>query len=78
VKLVEPKLEARMQGGELVITSDAPVVDLFVWDDAGPLGLSRNFVTLAEPGSVRLGACATPERLRARSLQGAHPLVLRA
>jgi beta-mannosidase len=77
VKLVEPQLDATMHGGELVITSDAPVVDLFVWDDAGVLGLARNFVTLAQPGSVRLGPCTAPERLRARSLHGAHPLMLR-
>ncbi|HWA73438.1 MAG TPA: hypothetical protein VG937_13930 [Polyangiaceae bacterium] len=78
VKLVEPRLEASIEAGELVITSDAPVLDLFVWDELEPLGLARNFVTLAAPGSVRLGPCAAPERLRARSLQGAHPLLLRA
>jgi beta-mannosidase len=77
-ELVEPGLEASMVEGELVIASDVPVVDLFVWDEAGPLALAKNFVTLAQAGSVRLGPCSAPERLRARSLQGAHPLVLRA
>jgi beta-mannosidase len=78
VELREPELRASLEDGELVLTSDVPLLEVFLWDAERALMLSHNFVTLPSGGSVRLGACSRrPERLQARSLKGAHRVAFR-
>jgi beta-mannosidase len=74
--LSRPSLSARIEGDELVVQSDLPVVDLYVWDDAGTSGLEDNFITLTSNGSRRIPVRGNPGRLRARSLAGEHALRL--
>jgi hypothetical protein len=74
--LSRPSLSARLEGDELVIQSDLPVVDLYVWDDADTSTLEENFITLTSKGSRRIRVRGTPGRLRARSLAGEHALRL--
>lgn len=72
VLLSEPQLVARSSEGTLRIESDAPVVDLCLWDAVGRVVWLDNCVTLAEPGSVELRVQGSPRALRARSLRGPH------
>jgi beta-mannosidase len=78
--LAEPKaldlrpalLKASADPFVLSLECDGPVVDLFVWDEAGGMRFDDNFVTLSEAGRVTLRARGTPGRLAARSLAGRH------
>lgn len=67
-----PKLVACIDGSELVVETDLPVVDLYLWDDAGEATLCSNFITLSSGGSCRIRMRGVPQRLRARSLAGEH------
>ena len=75
-RLVTPRLTAALDGSTLVVTSDVPVVDLFLWDPTGAARFDDNFVTLPAGGSVTLRISQPPSALRARSLAGAHPIEL--
>jgi beta-mannosidase len=76
LELVEPRLSVKVSANELELTSDAPVVDLLLWDEAGELELGRNFVTLPSPGSLVLPLRRPARRLVARSLKGPHRVEL--
>jgi beta-mannosidase len=84
--LCEPKqleLSARpitvqMTAAGLMVESDFPALDLWLWDETGELGLLDNFITFPRPGSVLLGATGRPGRLRARSLAGIHRVDIKA
>ena len=74
-RFATPELLASIEGNELSIQSDLPVVDLYLWDAEAELSLSDNFVTLAGGGARRrIGFRGTPRRLSARSLAGRHTL----
>jgi beta-mannosidase len=82
--LAEPKdailpaavLTARLAGDRLVLRTDAPVVDLLLWDAGGGLALGENWLTLPEAGEVELPASGLLRgRLCARSLRGRHEIV---
>lgn len=66
---------SRCEGG-LVLETDRPVVDLFLWDPEGGLELLDNFVTLPCAGPYVLRARGTARRLCARSLAGRHAVRL--
>jgi beta-mannosidase len=70
VRLARPTLEARMTDQGLELRSDLPVVDLFLWDEAGSFTLHDNYVTLPGAGSRLLRGEGSPGRLWARSLAG--------
>jgi hypothetical protein len=74
VRLSAPRLVAWVEGARLLVESDLPVVDLFLWDEDGELTLGENFVTLPSSGRVALPMRGSPRKLRARSLQGRHPV----
>jgi len=75
-RLVTPRLVVSPAASGLVVTTDRPVVDLWLWDPSGALELTDNFVTLSEAGSVRLRAHGTLRQLEARSLAGRHAVEL--
>jgi beta-mannosidase len=75
-RLVTPRLTATLDGSALTITSDVPVVDLFLWDPEGATRFEPNFVTLPTGGSLTLRVSQPPRSLRARSLAGSHPLIV--
>jgi beta-mannosidase len=77
-KLQTPRLTASRAPGVVTLTSDVPVVDLFVWEPAGKARLLDNFVTLPSGGTVALRIDGDATELRARSLAGAHPIALKA
>jgi hypothetical protein len=77
-KLQTPRLTASRAPGTVTLTSDVPVVDLFVWDPAGKTRFHDNFVTLPSGGSVTLRVDGEPVELRARSLAGPHPVALKS
>ena len=73
-----PRLEADVAANSVVLESDVPVIDLFVWDEDDAIAFDDNYVTLHEPGRVTLrthGGVAG--RLFARSLAGPHQVVIR-
>ncbi len=79
--LVEPKdarlaaatISARLAGDRLLLRTDAPVVDLFLFDAGGGLSLLENWLTLPEATEVALPASGTLRgTLTARSLAGRH------
>jgi beta-mannosidase len=76
-KLQTPRLTATRAPGVLTLTSDLPVVDLFVWDPAAKTQFLDNYVTLPSGGTVALRIQGDATELRARSLAGAHPVALR-
>jgi beta-mannosidase len=80
--LAEPK-QVRIPLAHLAITpadsgiwleTDAPVVDLLLWDEAGGATFLDNYVTLPGPGRMLLRSEGTPSALCARSLAGRHSL----
>jgi hypothetical protein len=74
--LQQPQLSARVVDGAVEISSDAPVIDLFLWTDEPGVVLCDNFLTLHEPGSRRFRCSGSPRRLFARSVAGLHGVVL--
>lgn len=78
--LCEPK-ELRLCAGELIVYRDVdglivetelPVVDLWLFDEAEQCTMLDNFVTMAAGGRQLLRCEGTPTRLTARSLAGFH------
>jgi len=73
-QLVAPSLRARVEASQLIVESDVPLVDFYVWDEQGNAHFTDNFVTLASPGQIKLPFRGSLKALRARSLQGHHTL----
>jgi beta-mannosidase len=71
-KLEAPLLRASAHPEGVLLETDRPVVDLFVWDSAERLELLDNFVTLPAAGKVVLRARGGFESLQGRSLAGRH------
>jgi beta-mannosidase len=69
-----PPLVVTVSQDCLIIRSDAPIVDLHLWDEDGELFLLDDFVTLPAGGSITLRSKGHPSRLQARSLAGKHAL----
>jgi len=65
-------LRASRHPDGMLLETDRPVVDLFVWDPADKLELLDNFVTLPAAGKTVLRACGTFSALLGRSLAGRH------
>jgi beta-mannosidase len=74
-RLPEPRLIATKTSEGVVIESDVPVVDLFLWDDQAQVTFSDNFITLPEPGRRLLRTIGGVVAPQARSLRGRHSLV---
>jgi hypothetical protein len=74
-RVTAPRLAAYRHPLGVVIETDRPVVDLFLWDPTGELKLLDNFVTLAESGRQLLRAEGPFRPLQARSLAGRHPVL---
>jgi beta-mannosidase len=74
-RLPEPRLGASQHPEGLLIESDVPVVDLFVWDDQADVTFLDNFVTLISPGKRLLRTRGNVRAPSARSLKGRHALV---
>ncbi|HTQ07733.1 MAG TPA: glycoside hydrolase family 2 TIM barrel-domain containing protein [Polyangiaceae bacterium] len=77
-RVAKPRLEARPVAGGVLLASDAPVLDLFLWDPTGETRLTDNFVTLVEAGTRFVRTAGPVERLRGRSLAGAHSIAVEA
>jgi beta-mannosidase len=71
-RLELPRLRLSRTAEGVLVETDRPVVDLFVWSPEGELELLDNFVTLPGPGRVLLRARGSARRLLARSLAGRH------
>jgi hypothetical protein len=71
-KLTAPRLRLSRHADGVLVETDRPVVDLFVWGE--DVQLLDNFVTLPGPGQTLLRARGAGHRLHARSLAGRHPL----
>ncbi len=76
VQLAAPRLRGWWDGDGLVVESDAPLVDLMVWDEFDAVRWLDNFVTLPHPGHLLLRCVGRSSRLLARSLQGRHSIEL--
>ena len=75
-RLVAPNLVGWWDRDGLMLETDAPVVDLMVWDEADSVCWVDNFVTLPRAGRVLLRSSGRAARLLARSLQGRHSIEL--
>jgi beta-mannosidase len=75
-RLPTPRLTGTATEHGLLLTSDVPVVDLFLWDAAGKAHFLDNFVTLPGGGEIELRTNGLPGDLRARSLAGSHVIEL--
>jgi len=71
-KLAAPQLQLSRHLDGVLVETDRPVVDLFVWAEG--LQLLDNFITLPGPGQALLRARGAGGRLQARSLAGRHSL----
>jgi beta-mannosidase len=71
-KLPLPKLRAWRHPEGVLIETDRPVVDLFLWDAEGRVELLDNFVTLPAAGQRLLRARGSWTQLMGRSLAGRH------
>ncbi len=67
-----PRLSVSRHPSGILLETDRPVVDLFLWDAEDQLQLIDNFVTLPEAGKVLLRARGSWTRLLGRSLAGRH------
>jgi beta-mannosidase len=77
-RFAAPDLRARLEPGGVELRSDAPVVDLFVWDPTGAARVLDNFVTFPAGGERFLRLDGEPGALRGRSLAGTHPIPIEA
>ncbi len=75
-KLAGAQLRARIDATSITVTSDVPVVDLYLSDAHAPVSFDRNFITLGAAGSVTIGYRGELKELRARSLRGHHTLIM--
>jgi len=73
-QLTPPRLRAAYHAQGLLLETDRPVLDLFLWDPEDRLELLDNYVTLASGGQTVLRARGSFRRLAARSLAGRHPI----
>jgi beta-mannosidase len=73
-RLLAPHLSASRHPEGVLLSSDRPVVDLFLWDPEERVQFLDNFVTLPAAGTQLLRARGSWQRLCARSLLGRHPL----
>jgi beta-mannosidase len=73
-RLSMPKLSVAHHPEGLLLTSDRPVIDLYLWDPDDRLELLDNFITLPSAGERMLRARGSFRRLAARSLAGVHPV----
>ena len=71
-RLAAPQLRLSRHADGVLVETDRPVVDLFVWGD--DLELDDNFITLPGAGQTLLRARGAGGRLQARSLAGRHVL----
>jgi beta-mannosidase len=74
-RLPEPRLIATRHPDGLLIETNVPVIDLFVWDDIGEATFVDNYVTLVSPGAHLLRVRGDVVAPQARSLRGRHPIV---
>jgi beta-mannosidase len=75
-KFQTPRLTATAGAGGVTVSTDVPIVDLFVWDPTGAARFLDNFVTLPARGSVTLRVEGDLTALAARSLAGKHAVEL--
>jgi beta-mannosidase len=75
-KVQTPRLVANRGTGTVAVSSDVPVVDLYVWDPTLETRFLDNFVTLPAGGAVTLRVEGHPVELAARSLAGRHAVEL--
>jgi len=73
-QLTPPRLRAAYHAQGLLLETDRPVLDLFLWDPEDRLELLDNYITLASGGQTVLRARGSFRRLAARSLAGRHPI----
>jgi beta-mannosidase len=73
-RLLSPHLSASRHPEGVLLSSDRPVVDLFLWDPEERVQFLDNFVTLPAAGTQLLRARGSWQRLCARSLLGRHAL----
>jgi beta-mannosidase len=71
-RLSAPSLRVSRHPQGLLLETDRPVIDLFLWDPEDQLQLLDNFVTLPGAGQCVLRARGNYRRLAARSLAGRH------
>lgn len=71
-----PEIGASYCEGGVVIETDRPVVDLFLWDPDGGVEMVENYVTMPSAGRLFLRARGRAGRLWARSLAGRHAIRL--
>ncbi len=74
VRLSAPRLSVSHHAEGLLLETDRPVFDLFVWDPEDQLQLADNYVTLPSAGQCVLRSSGALRRLAARSLAGRHAL----
>jgi len=75
-RLRAPRLTAKRTPAGIAVTSDGPVVDLYLRDPEEKARFTDNFVTLPRAGTVTLRTEGTPAALEARSLAGVHDISL--
>jgi len=73
-QLTAPRLRVSSHPEGLLLETDRPTFDLFLWDPEDRLELLDNFVTLPSAGQCVLRARGSFRRLAARSLAGKHPV----
>jgi len=73
-RLSVPTLSVAHHPEGLLLTSDRPVIDLYLWDPDDRLELLDNFITLPSAGERVVRARGSFRRLAARSLEGVHPV----
>jgi beta-mannosidase len=73
-RLSAPRLSVSHHAEGLLLETDRPVFDLFLWDPEDQLQLLDNYVSLPSAGQRVLRARGTCRRLAARSLAGRHPV----
>lgn len=73
-QLSAPRLSASRHPGGILLETDRPVIDLFLWDPEDQLELLDNYLTLPSAGQALVRARGPLHRLAARSLAGRHPV----
>jgi beta-mannosidase len=73
-RLSVPRLSVSHHSQGLLLQTDRPVIDLFLWDPEDRLELLDNYVTLPSAGQTVLRTRGNFHRLAARSLAGRHPI----
>jgi beta-mannosidase len=76
LRLSAPRLSAARAANGVVLESDVPVVDLFLWDPESGARFDPNFVTLPAGGKIFVHTTVAVQRLEARSLRGRHTVAI--